>query len=471
MKINWFDKLNKAVERVSPLKFFIVLSVIFGLLFAFITPPFQGADEEVHFLRAYQISEGNFVVDKLEGYVGGKLPDALGKTIDLTTTHPVIKFYASQKYNDELTYQALNIKVNPKEAHFYDFSATGVYHPISYAPSAGGILFARLLRLSPVAMLYIGRVADLAAWIILMGSAIYLMPRKKWAAVFIGLLPMALFQASIVSTDAVTIGMAAVFIALTLKLVEQKTLITKKQLALLLSAAITMTLTKQIMFILLPLVLLIPAKNFMTKKKAYVFKTLSVVVPIALMQYWAHLIRWIDLTATFTNKQNPSVQIDYVLQEPHTFVNVLWNTNFFGWGDGITRSFIGNFGWSDTALSEMLVVIGYIGLAAVLVINSGEKPRWFSRSQRLLIGLLAVVYWLAVNLALYIYYSPVGFKVIIGLQGRYFLPIALLFIPLFYGSWLKTSLRSYRKIAIFVPIGLLVASFITIYFRYYIHNV
>ena len=106
----------------------------------------------------------------------------------------------------------------------------------------------------------------------------------------------------------------------------------------------------------------------------------SITIPIILLEFWANLIKWVDLTTTFTNKQNPSAQIDYILQSPHSFINTLWNTNFFGWGDGVTQSFIGIFGWSDTALSVILVMLGYVGLAAVLIINSGEKPRWFSRS-------------------------------------------------------------------------------------------
>lgn len=43
---------------------FILFALLFGLLFVFVTPPFQSVDEQAHFFRAYGISSGQFVAHK-----------------------------------------------------------------------------------------------------------------------------------------------------------------------------------------------------------------------------------------------------------------------------------------------------------------------------------------------------------------------------------------------------------------------
>jgi len=39
-------------------RFFLLTSGTVGLLLAFLTPPFQVADEPTHLFRAYEVSEG-----------------------------------------------------------------------------------------------------------------------------------------------------------------------------------------------------------------------------------------------------------------------------------------------------------------------------------------------------------------------------------------------------------------------------
>jgi uncharacterized membrane protein len=458
-------------DKVGSIRFFVVTALLFGLIFLVVTPPFQGADEPVHFLRAYQISEGNFVIDKHGAQAGGELPRSLDDTIKLLSTHPHIEFKADKKYNIYKTSKAFSYKLNPNVKKQQFFSATSVYTPISYTPSSTAILIGRLLDLSPVLLLYMGRLADLIAWVVLVSIAIYLIPRKKWAMVFIGLLPMTLFQAATLNSDVMSVGLAAVFIATVLRFRQtQKNYLDFKRIIALLALAIVMVLSKQVMFVLLPLILLIPSANFRLKW-CYLYKTVIILVPFILMAGWMYLIRGVNVTESFINHQNPGEQITFVSHNPHSFINILWNTYFFNWGDSVTRSFVGTFGWSDAPLSESIVTVGYIALFLLLVANYDNYKAWLTKYQKLFVFLVGVGYWLLVSAALYIYYSPVAFKIIFGLQGRYFIPLVVLAIPLLHGNWLKITKTAYRKIAVFTPIFLLLTSVITIYVRYYVNNV
>ena len=56
---------------------FVALSLVFGTLFAFLTPPFQVPDEPSHYLRAYAISEGSFRVRLYDRAPAQPLPENL----------------------------------------------------------------------------------------------------------------------------------------------------------------------------------------------------------------------------------------------------------------------------------------------------------------------------------------------------------------------------------------------------------
>jgi uncharacterized membrane protein len=465
-------RISSFSDKVSPVKFFIFTAAIFGLLFILITPPFQAPDEPVHFFRAYQISEFNFVIDQKGNQAGGYLPQGIGDLVTDTATHPIIKFQANKKYDDHKTFKALSLKLNPKKKHFYDFAATAGYPPVSYIPQSIGILIARLLHLPPLLMMYFGRLANLTVWVLMLALVIKWMPFKKWAFVFIGLLPMALFQASSLSSDGMVTGLFALFLAFILKLCRQKTRVTTVQLGILLALAAGMTLTKQVMFLALPLVLLLPTTLFKSRKNSYAAKAALILIPLLLLTSWLFLVRGIDITSSNAlNGQNTHRQESFVVHNPHSFINVLWNTYFYNWSDGITNSFIGDFGWMDTPLAAWIVIVGYIGLGITIVANHGSYKTWLNRRQKTIIAAVGFVYWLAVSTALYVYYSPVGYKIIVGLQGRYFFPLVLLLIPVLYSGWLRTTRQAYRRIAVLTPTFLLIASAITIYVRYFVNNV
>lgn len=469
------DTFSNFALKLSAVKFFVAISFCFGILFILITPPFQTPDEPVHFYRAYQISNFNFVVDTNKGQpVGGELPDSLGDTVLLTATNPTIQFTPNSKYDIHKTRQALSLKEDSSDREPYDFSATALYSPIAYIPQAAGIGLARLFRLPPVVMMYAGRLANLLAWILMLSLVIHLMPRRKWAVAVIGLLPMAIFQAGSLSTDVMAVGSAFLFVAYILKIREQKLTISWRQIGVIAAISTCLLLSKQVMIVLLPLLLLLPAAKLGGKRSAILKVMLAAVAPIAFMLTWSLLTKNVDATTTFTNGQNPAQQIKFVLQNPHSFINVLWNTNFFNWGDGVTRSLIGTFGWMDTPLSEAITVLGYVSLLIAIVVSTDKTSkikRWLMPTQKLLVFLVAVGLWVVVDAALYALYSPVGFKIIVGLQGRYFLPIVLLLVPLLHSKVLISSSRFYRMAVICLPTFLLASSLITIYFRYYINNV
>ena len=89
-------------------------------------------------------------------------------------------------------------------------------------------------------------------------------------------------------------------------------------------------------------------------------------------------------------------------------------------------------------------------------------------SNRWIILTLLVIYLFAVCLAMYLVYSPVGFGIFYGLQGRYFLIIPIVLIMSGCLSFLHASQKIYKNIVLLGGTALLLISIITVIFRYYI---
>src|SRR5690606_25002926 len=130
------------------------------------------------------------------------------------------------------------------------------------------------------------------------------------------------------------------------------------------------------------------------------FKILICVIPLLVLIGWLCLIRDIDLTGSYAHGQEPAKQIKFALTNPHSFVNVLWNTYFFPWSDAAVRSVIGSFGWADTPLALSWVIIGFMAYSLIATVKP-EKDRKESGGglnikQRLYILTLGVLFCLLV---------------------------------------------------------------------------
>jgi len=103
--------------------------------------------------------------------------------------------------------------------------------------------------------------------------------------------------------------------------------------------------------------------------------------------------------------------------------------------------------------------VNYSGVSKNLQLSCANK--W-------LVLMLVFLYVTGNCIALYLLYSPVDFSVIHGLQGRYFLLILFMLIPLFANVALRISRKKFVSTVQVLSLFLLVSSALTIYLRYYI---
>jgi uncharacterized membrane protein len=237
----------------------VYLGLAFGGLLLVITPPFQVPDEQVHFYRAYQVSDGRLVAEKHDGRIGGWIPDSLP-----TVFRPFfgLRHHSRKTTTVDAVLGGFSIPLDRSRRRFVNFETTAVYTPVPYLPQSLGISLGKAFDLPPLTILYLGRAANLVASLLLVLVAIRVAPAFEWVFVLVALMPMAAFQMASVSADAFTNAIAMLFTAMILRFAVLESKVEAKGLAALLSASLLLSLSKLAYFPLLLLFLAIPMRRF-----------------------------------------------------------------------------------------------------------------------------------------------------------------------------------------------------------------
>ena len=456
----------------NPLHFFIIISGLFGIFCLLVVPPFQAPDEEVHFYRSYQISRFNIVPDYTNAGFGGMLPRELPETEMITSANPRLLGNDKIKYNIHKTHLALQVKKGQPPVAV-NFVSTVYYSPVSYIPQVVGVWIGRIVQTPPIVWLYAARLFGLAAWMALTAAAIRIMPRRKWALVAVALLPPMVAQAAAVSADPMTTGTIALFAASILYFRERSRALKWREWVFLGAIAVIMSLSKQMSFVLLPLLLLVP-NGFKANKNALLsyFKRAMIAVPaIVLAAAWYLAIHRLNIGLSGGSAKGSSEQIAYISSQPFEYVLTTLRTYFMGYGDSIYTSLTGSFGW-DVTVSFGAIVLCYLLLAFALVFHEKDDTlRPLNRLEKTIVATTGLAYVMGVSTALYVGFTKYKQKYISGIQGRYMYPLLFMIGPFVSSARVKLSGVNYTRVLRVGYFVLLSFCGLMIYLRYYVHTV
>ena len=150
-----------------------------------------------------------------------------------------------------------------------DINATAV----SYLPGILGMTLGRLLQLPIMKTIYMGRFFSCAAYIGLCYFGIKKIPGNKGTLALVALLPISLHLGSSFSYDSLLLGGAIFFTGLVFLLYEQKKEVSVTQLLLLVLSVLILTSGKGIYFIMLGMLVFVPAKVWGGKLKQKLYLT------------------------------------------------------------------------------------------------------------------------------------------------------------------------------------------------------
>lgn len=460
------------IKEIAPEKIFLILSLVFGLLFVFITPPFQSPDENSHFLKAYSVSKGKFFPEVQNKKLGNYFPKEYLNYIkekEKYSTNFDKKYSYKEFYNDQL------LKINYKDVEFSSY-ATQETSPVFYIVPALGMLFGKILMrifnitgAGPAFLLYCARIASLLFSTFIIYQAIKISPKFKKTISAICLVPMTLFLFSMVTYDNLLIPMSILGIVLMLKLIyDKKYIFTKKNILMLgLISFILLNLKVFYSFIFI-LIFFIPKEKFKFKNK----KVLCIILFAASIILISTLFKipniLINKNIVVTN--SPS-NLGYLLHHPFKYMSVLYNSiidnRLF-----LLCSVIGVFGLLDSYLPIVIIFFYYIYLLIVFFVDGNgikvdKKIKVF-----LLIG--SFFAFAGIFTAMYISWTPVVVKenatqTISGVQGRYFIPLMFPIAIIFSNNIKNNSFfEKVRKGYIIYPFICLLLTVFVLIIRFWI---
>ncbi|MDB5160585.1 MAG: hypothetical protein JWO99_848 [Candidatus Saccharibacteria bacterium] len=423
-----FYKKYGSLTRVFGLLFLLV-----GLAFVFIVPPFQNPDEPMHFYRSYQIASGQVSsVPNDDQVYGGDIPVSFRKFV----ADSGIEHNYDYGYRFHLDYLSL-LKYKYDGAKVFEgFPNTAIYSPLAYVPSTVAHVVVKTFNGPLLVALYLGRILSLLFVFIAFVLAIKLIPVGKWILVVVGLLPMTIASAASVSSDAMTIGVSVLFIAVVMNVAFLKQ--RPKVFLLIIFVALTLLLAfiKQAHIALLLFIVLIPFLNpyFRRKKPLIALICLSVLTVICFLVWYKHIS---PIVINFDPLVQPGLQKSFVLHHPVHFVTILLHTYFDNYANGIFIGLFGNFGWLTATMPvPFMIFSAFIIYFAVTLKDKAELRTLATLTKKQLLAFrltlwgvfFAVV--LLISTALYLYWTPYTQAFIIGIQGRYLLALLpLLLIP------------------------------------------
>jgi uncharacterized membrane protein len=139
---------------------YLALALAFGGALLALTPPFQVPDEEGHFRRAFQLSEGHVIARKEGNVTGDLLPRGVESLWDRFVR---LRARPEQKTSAAEIREAGAVTLEPSERAFVGFSNTAIHPPLTYLPQATGVALARLFSPSALVAFYAGRLFNLLA--------------------------------------------------------------------------------------------------------------------------------------------------------------------------------------------------------------------------------------------------------------------------------------------------------------------
>ena len=280
----------------------------------------------------------------------------------------------------------------------------------------------------------------------------------------LALMPMSLSLAASYTCDVAVLGLNFLWIATILKILTlQKPIkVNNKWIILLLFLGLLIPMTKSYI-LLLPLIFILPISIFKTKKD-YLISVLSIfVIGIIGFSFWASCIKGLnfDMNNTFANSQ---MQIAFIKSHPLAYILVLIKT-FIVKTPRLLVTMIGVLGWQDTKL-DWITYMAYPILMYYAVVADSYQFR-LEKWQKLLIICVICFGVIATYTSLYIMWSPVANSVVLGLNGKYFIPLVLPLCLLFKTKSAKYNYEYIKVAMIIAVIFILISSELSLLHRFY----
>jgi uncharacterized membrane protein len=464
MNFTWQSSI---VKRLKPERIYLVIAGTFGLAALFANAPFQAPDEGEHYARMFQLSEGVLIGERYAGTAGGELPQPAIDVINLGGT----RTYYEKKMTHDLFAELLHpafVDWSRAPRAYHDFRHSVLYSPAGYLPQTLVVFLGRHLRVGPLGIMYLARLAGFAASLALGYAALKTLPIYRWTTLVLLLCPMSLYLLGSLAPDGMLITGSTLLMARLVRLVVQKDRpVDSREQAIVLVLAGLLALAK---FVFLPFAgvaaLLIYPRLGSLRSKA-IFGAAVLVCCVLPVWYWGRVTVALFVPGRIDFPIDPVMQARHLVGAPLAFMATLARTIHVRYPFYL-HWMVGMLGRGDTPMPGWFYPAFGIGLIGCLILESGgaQGVGWGPRVVMIAAAAASV---LLIFAAQYVSWTATGsLGLIEGVQGRYFLPLAPLVI-LSFPRILATSAESLAAALASVQSVLwATVCLLTVIFRYYV---
>lgn len=388
--------------------------LIFGVAVCLLLPISAGYDEETHLMRVWQMSDFAFLPNEEK------------------TPFPAV--YWELSYRRQFIVRAVEADFwatygsLPMDAYDYVYGTVetrSVYSPPLLLPQAMVMRFlGRGERLPALPVYYAIRLIGLFSYALLAWLAVRFIPFGKWILAILAASPVAILQASTISADAISNGIAFLFIGGTIAIANQKEIRWKEWgwLAILFFI-LFMGKVNIVPLAILPFLIIPPSRFNMRFGYLLLLTTAAALFAIEVVGWNA--LAYSQLHA-LPEGTNPRGQVLFILRQPIEFLSILSQTIRGRWFSYLL-DWVAIYGFAYWPVPAWTFYLFAAALIAALLINK-DSIQTRTRVGLLLVFLLSYV---GTYILLYITGNPVGFRSVEGVQGRYFTTVMpLLFLGL-----------------------------------------
>jgi uncharacterized membrane protein len=416
-------QLRRSAKRLKPETVFLSLAFSFGLAALFANAPFQAPDENDHYFRVFQLSEGTLIGEKLGTSAGGILPTP---AIDVTDTDG-IAFHRERKMTRDLFIRLWNPVFagwSGARRVFHAFPHTVVYSPAGYLPQTLALFLGRIFGMGPLALMYLARLGSFAASIALGYSALRVLPIYRWTILVLLLCPMSLYLFGSIAPDGMLIAGATLLLARLVRLVVKvdRPVELRDQAIVLILAGILST-AKPVYIPLAGVAVFLIVPKLRSLRERALFATASVVCCLLPVLIWGRVAMALFVSAKGDVTIDPSAQFHHIVGAPLAFLELVAHTIRVQYPYNF-RWMVGTLGWGDTPMPDWFYPTFGFGILGCLILESSRcrDVGWWARIAMISAALAST---LLIYAAQYASWNPPGsLSPIDGIEGRYFLPLA-----------------------------------------------
>jgi len=435
------------IWKLDTWKLYLMIGTLLGLGMLMMIPIGGVPDEVVHVVAAYRVSNTLLGIKE-------QATDIIMRADDLKS---LSTDFGRNMYFDINGYENYirAIATPLQDGSLVHAEYMIVDMPVLYFIPAVGITIGRLLQLGTYVTLLLGRIANFAMYMALTTYAIKKIPFGKLPMLVLLLMPMELQQAMSYSYDAPVNAISLIAIAFTVKIILSKDdkILSRKELIVMLITSLALFPSKGKAYFLISL---LPWCSLLWKKhplNSQILKRticlisgllLLTVIAVVIWNYTgAKNFQYSLTTLTYEGSLPEPLQgysLGYFVAHPFDLVKVYASTVMY-FASYYYGTFVGvELAWLDLLLPNAFTVMYTILLFFASIKRAGNDVV-ISKRAKLLFFTVSLLTFCFILGGMLIGWTPVTSGVILGVQGRYMFPFALLVLLLLGSNLLQIDAK------------------------------